>query len=110
MGKNQCNHGGLAPAQRGQIIQRVLADGWSPARAAQEFAVTERQVARWVAAYRRRGMASLRWTASEPNFATRWLSRLMAMLVRHRTKLRARGEPAPCVELRRTHLGRRQRS
>ena len=55
MGKRQCNHGGLAPAQRGQIIQRVLADGWSPARAAQEFAVTERQVARWVAAYRRMG-------------------------------------------------------
>jgi transposase-like protein len=47
-------------AQRGQIIQRVLVDGWTSAAAAQSFGVPERLVDLWVADYRRDGMASLR--------------------------------------------------
>ena len=47
-------------AQRGQIVQRVLVDGWSAAQAAAAFGVSEWRVVQWVAAYRRHGMASLR--------------------------------------------------
>jgi transposase-like protein len=50
----------LTKAQRGQIVQRVIVDGWSHAEAAAAFAVEERLVAAWVAGYRRHGMASLR--------------------------------------------------
>ncbi|MGE5269216.1 MAG: helix-turn-helix domain-containing protein [Thiohalocapsa sp.] len=52
--------GNLPAATRGRIVQRVLVDGWTPAQAAAAFGVGERSVVRWVAAYRRRGMASLR--------------------------------------------------
>ena len=47
-------------AQRGQIIQRVLVDGWTSAAAASSLGVPERLVEIWVADYRRDGMASLR--------------------------------------------------
>ena len=50
----------LTTAQRGQIVQRVIVDGWSSARAAAAFGVPERLVDAWVADYRRHGMASLR--------------------------------------------------
>ena len=42
-------------AQRGQIVQRVLVDGWSAAQAAAAFGVSEWRVVQWVAAYRRHG-------------------------------------------------------
>ncbi len=51
-------------AQRGQIVQRVIVDGWTAERAAAAFGVPERLVAVWVADYRRRGMASLRHAPS----------------------------------------------
>ena len=47
-------------AQRGQIIQRVIVDGWTTTAAAATFGVPERLVTAWVADYRRHGMASLR--------------------------------------------------
>jgi hypothetical protein len=50
----------LTAAQRGQIVQRIIVDGWSTAAAARAAAVPERLVAAWVADFRRRGMASLR--------------------------------------------------
>jgi transposase len=59
-------------AQRGQIIQRVLVDGWSPAQAAASCDATERQVLRWLAAYRRYGMNSLRREMPPERPARRW--------------------------------------
>jgi hypothetical protein len=47
------------PAQRGQIIQRVIVDGWTTAEAACAAGLSERLVDIWVADYRRYGMASL---------------------------------------------------
>ena len=50
----------ITPARRGQIIQRVLVDGWSSADAARSLGVHKHLVEVWVAEFRRRGMASLR--------------------------------------------------
>jgi hypothetical protein len=60
----------ITKVQQGQIIQRVLVDGWSPAEAAAAFDLEARLVKTWVADYRRHGMASLyrppsRWLATE---------------------------------------------
>ncbi|HEV2303385.1 MAG TPA: helix-turn-helix domain-containing protein [Stellaceae bacterium] len=52
------------PVRRGQIVQRVIVDGWTTREAAGAFGLDERLVVRWVAAYRRCGMASLREDAS----------------------------------------------
>jgi hypothetical protein len=48
------------PAKRGHVVQRVIVDGWTIGEAARAAGLDERTVARWVAGYRRRGMASLR--------------------------------------------------
>jgi transposase-like protein len=50
----------ITVAQRGQIIQRVIVDGWSSAAAAEAFGVPTRLVDVWVADFRQDGMASLR--------------------------------------------------
>jgi transposase-like protein len=50
----------LTTAERALIIQRVLVDGWTSAKAAASFGVSERLVDMWVADYRRYGMSSLR--------------------------------------------------
>ena len=96
---------GIAAAQRGQIIQRVLVDGWSAAQAAAAFGLQERRVARWVADYRRHGMASLREDEAAERGYLRWLRRIYNAVSRCVGGLR-RGfglvEPAPCIELRRT--------
>ena len=96
---------GIAAAQRGQIIQRVLVDGWSTAQAAAAFGLQERRVARWVADYRRHGMASLREDEAAERVHLRWLRRLYSAVSRCIGGLR-RGfglvEPASCVVLRRT--------
>jgi len=55
----------LTPAERGQIVQRVIVDGWTSAQAAGAAAVPERLVDAWVADYRRYGMASLRHAPSK---------------------------------------------
>jgi Helix-turn-helix domain len=52
--------GTMTAAKRGQIVQRVLVDGWTIGDAAAAGGVPERLVAAWVADYRRHGMASLR--------------------------------------------------
>lgn len=49
----------ITKVQQGQIVQRVLVDGWSPAEAAAAFGLETRLVRTWVADYRRHGMASL---------------------------------------------------
>jgi transposase-like protein len=52
--------------RRALIIQRVLVDGWTSAKVAATFDVSERQVDAWVADYRRHGMTSLRRGAGGP--------------------------------------------
>ncbi len=102
----------IGPAQRGQIVQRVMVEGWSPAQAAEAFSVGEREVARWVADYRRRGMASLSRDVGPQRLPQRWARRLRSLLVRWSTRLRGRferAEPAVCVELRRSSDDERAR-
>jgi transposase-like protein len=53
-------HPTISVAQRGQIVQRVIVDGWTSAEVAAAFGVPRRLVDVWVADFRRRGMASLR--------------------------------------------------
>lgn len=101
MGKIATNTRDIAGARRGQVIQRILVDGWSPAKAAAFLGVEERQVVQWVAAYRRDGMASLRSDAPSERAPRRWVRRLRAMMAR---VFLLRGddghpEPAPCVAL-----------
>jgi hypothetical protein len=50
----------LTAAQRGQIVQRVIVDGWTIADAADAARLPDRLVAAWVVDYQRHGMASLR--------------------------------------------------
>src|SRR5438105_15866178 len=96
---------GIAAAQRGQIIQRVLVDGWSTAQAAAVFGLQERRVARWVADYRRHGMASLREDDAAERVYLRSLRRLYTAIMRGYGGVR-RGfgpvEPPPCNDLRHT--------
>jgi transposase-like protein len=55
----------MTMARRALIVQRVLVDGWTSAKAASVFGVSRRLVDVWVADYRRHGMASLRRSAGE---------------------------------------------
>ena len=55
----------ITVARRALIVQRVLVDGWTSAKAAATFGVTERQVNAWVADYRRYGMTSVRRAAGD---------------------------------------------
>ena len=101
MARLRANTSEIAAAQRGLIIQRILVDSWSPARAAASFGVPERHVVRWVAAYRRHGMASLRRETAADNLALRWTRRLRMILARIFAGWRfGHAAPAPCVELR----------
>jgi hypothetical protein len=52
--------------RRALIIQRVLVDGWTSAKVAATFDVSEYQVDVSVAVYRRHGMTSLRQGAGGP--------------------------------------------
>jgi transposase-like protein len=59
--KNPPSHrSAITPAQRGQIVQRVIIDGWTSAEVASSFNVSKRLVDVWVSDFRRNGMASLR--------------------------------------------------
>jgi transposase-like protein len=94
----------ITAAQRGQIIQRVLVDGWSPGQAAAAVGVGERQLIRWVAAYKRHGMSSLRGDLSTESAPYRWVRRLRAGLARSFTAFRGEYGNTPsasCVPLRR---------
>jgi hypothetical protein len=50
----------ITAVRRGQIVQRVIVDGWTAARAAAACGMPRRLIELWVADYRRHGMASLR--------------------------------------------------
>ena len=100
----------ITAAQRGQIVQRVLVDGWSAARAAAAFGVEERLVAAWVAAYRRDGMASLRHNPSRTlagEAFARWLWRPLANLWRTTLFRPYRDRPAEPSPLRGSRDDRR---
>jgi transposase-like protein len=59
----------ITPVQRGQIVQRVIVDGWTNDEVARAFGVPRRLVEAWVADYRRYGMASLRQDTGRTVFA-----------------------------------------
>jgi transposase-like protein len=92
----------VAAAKRGQIIQHVLVDGWSPAQVAAVYDVSERQVTRWVAAYRRHGMASLRGDGAAEHRPRRWIWRLRSLAARMSAALYGEvdAQPARCIVLR----------
>jgi transposase-like protein len=60
MKKSESRRRTISVAQRGQIVQRVIVDGWTSAEAAAAFGVPRRVVEVWVTDFRRYGMASLR--------------------------------------------------
>jgi transposase-like protein len=82
MSKVSSNIRDVTAAQRGQIIQHVLVDRWTPAQTAAAYGIAERHVERWVEAYRRHGMASLRADAAADGLPRRWLRRLRALTAR----------------------------
>src|SRR3954462_6452529 len=82
MDNNSATSRSISVTQRAQITQRILVDGWTPAQAARFYGVEERRIARWVADYRRRGMASLRTDVVDERFYRRWAGRARAMLAR----------------------------
>ena len=93
----------VTPARRGQIIQHVLVDGWSPAQAAAAYGITERHVVRWLAAYSRHGMACLREDATADGALRRWCRRVRALGARISAAFRGNRQalPARCIVLRR---------
>ncbi len=66
MKKNPAEAAARTPAQRGQIVQRVIVDGWTCAEAAAAAGLPEQLVDAWVSAFRQHGMASLRHAARNP--------------------------------------------
>src|SRR5690348_16412760 len=107
MRKASSNIRDLSAAKRGQIVQHVLVDGWSPAQAAAAHGVAERHVARWVAAYRRHGLASLRDDSAGEHWPRRCIRRLRALGARMSAALYGESEapPARCIVLRRGEDG-----
>jgi transposase-like protein len=91
----------ITPAQRGNIVQRVLVDGWNTKRAAVTFGIDERRIAGWVAAYRRHGMASLQTEAAAERTPRRWLWLLRTLGARFAARLRGgpQGQPARSIRL-----------
>ena len=66
MMRNPAEAAARTPAQRGQIVQRVIVDGWTCAEAAAAAGLPEQLVDAWVSAFRQHGMASLRHAARNP--------------------------------------------
>ena len=60
MKNTKLRHRTISVAQRGQIVQRVLVEGWTSIEVAAAFGVPRRIVEVWVTDFRRHGMASLR--------------------------------------------------
>lgn len=83
----------ITAAMRGNIVQRVLVDGWSTEQAAATFGIAEHHVGAWVAAYRRHGMASLRdkTGGAFERAPLRWLWLLRLTGARFAARLRAGG-------------------
>ena len=82
MAKPRAKKRRITAAQRGNIVQRVLVDGWSVEQAAATFDIAERRITHWVSAYRRHGMASLHDDATEARAPRRWWRRLRMAVVR----------------------------
>jgi hypothetical protein len=102
MHRNADKHRAIGAAERGHLIQRILVDGWTSAEAAQLIGVDERQVRRWLADYRRRGMASLRGDLTGKT-SRRWLGWMCIWVARLRAIARRETgttASAPCVVLR----------
>ena len=103
----------ITAARRALIIQRVLVDGWSSAKAAAAFGVSERQVDVWVADFRRHGMASLRQSphrtaAVELVYLTvsrplRGILRRISLRLRRITTTKAADTPPQPLPLRRSN-------
>lgn len=89
----------ITVTRRAQIIQRVLVDGWTVGHAAEICGIEERQIARWVADYRRRGMASLRGEIGSERLYRRVLARVRSALVRDFGLVPPGVERATCVVL-----------
>jgi transposase-like protein len=87
----------LTAANRAQIIQRILVDGWTTAQAAELFGVSRRLVDVWVANYRKNGMASLR---REPNetIAAEFARKLQTLLRRISTGPRRSSTVVPIIQ------------
>jgi helix-turn-helix protein len=103
MGRLAAESQNRAAATRGQAVQRVLVDGWDAAQVAATFNVDERDVLRWVAAYRRYGMASLHDDAASQLAVWRVLRQLLLALRRIAI---ARGEARSSAKLARFVLSR----
>jgi transposase-like protein len=92
----------ISIAQRGQIVQRVIVDGWTSVEVAAAFGVPRRLVDVWVADFRRYGMASLRQDAGRTvagEMIHRTVSRpARAMLHKILTGLRGSLAAEPLVE------------
>jgi helix-turn-helix protein len=101
MTRQQAKKRQITVAQRGNIVQRVLVDGWSIEQAAATFGIAERRIAGWVAAYRRHGMASLRDDAAFERAPRRWwwLLRLMGARLAARLRGGPDGQPARSIRL-----------
>jgi transposase-like protein len=100
----------ITAAQRGQIIQRVIVDGWTTVAVATSFGVSKRLVDVWVADFRRTGMASLRRepaaTIAAEMVQVTVSRRVRAILRKISIGLRrffARDPLAPPLPLRRSH-------
>jgi transposase-like protein len=92
----------ISVAQRGQIVQRVIVDGWTTVEAAAAFGVPRRIVEVWVYDFRRHGMASLRQDpgrtiAAEMVRSTVWRP-VRAMWRKLLTGLRGSIAPEPLVQ------------
>lgn len=109
MQSNLATNGPITATQRAQLIQRVLVDGWSPAEVARSCGFEERQIARWVADYRHRGMASLRADIAPERLHRRAIGGLRTALA-YGFGLVWRGvAPATCVVLPSTRDDERRR-
>jgi hypothetical protein len=114
MKKHSAKPVALTPAQRGQIVQRVMVDGWTSADAAAAVGLPERLVDAWVADYRRDGMASLRHVPRKTVAAEilrLWLGRPVHVVSRlisnGRRRLFARQQPTSPASLDRLNDDRR---
>jgi hypothetical protein len=85
-------------AQRAQIIQRVLVDGWTTAQVASSYGLPKRVVEVWVADFRKNGMSSLRHQPGQTIAAEIWRS-LSTALRRLGIGLRRSFAGEPAVQL-----------
>lgn len=76
-------------------MQRVLVEGLTPDAAGAPFGIEGAVVARWVAAYRRHGMASLREDAVLDRAPRRWIGFCLARIDAWLRRVARRPAPRP---------------